>query len=148
MNETTVKRILIVDDDDTYLGMIKLRLELEGYRVDALTDAVAGFERIRQVKPDLVVLDLRLPEAVPFVEGEEARLDRSCGHKICRMIKFDRNLKSIPVLILTCSDSPDDISLATRAGADAFLNKTSGADALISVIREMIRKQDLTFTAA
>ena len=145
-NEKT-KRIVVVDDDAVYAGMLKMRLELEGYRVDALTDAVAGFERVRQAKPDLVVLDLRLPEAVPFIEGDESRLDRRCGHKICRMIKFDQNLKHIPVLILTCSDSPDDIGLATRAGANAFIKKTSGTAALVSVIREMTGRQKRAFVA-
>jgi DNA-binding response OmpR family regulator len=141
MENRSSKRILVVEDDETYRDMIKLRLELAGYEVVAAADGLSGLNLARKAHPDLVVLDLSLPEACGATDAEGATLDRRSGHKICRMIKFDQKLKRIPVLILTCSDSAEDTSLAVRSGADAYLMKTGNPEIFLSEVRKLISQR-------
>jgi DNA-binding response OmpR family regulator len=138
----TTKQILIIDDDDSYRGMLRLRLELSGYAVADSADGLVGLRLVRRLRPDLVVLDLTLPDPCREADDDESGLDRRSGHKICRMIKFDQSLKHIPVLILTCSDSADDFGLAVKAGADAYLMKTGNPEILIGQIKRLIGRMD------
>jgi DNA-binding response OmpR family regulator len=138
MENRSNKRILVVEDDETYRDMIKLRLELAGYEVVAAADGLSGLNLARKAHPDLVVLDLGLPEACGATDAGGVMVDRRSGHKICRMIKFDQKLKRIPVLILTCSDSADDTALAVRSGADAYLMKTGNPEFFLMEVKKMI----------
>jgi two-component system, OmpR family, response regulator RpaA len=124
MENRDTRRILVVEDDETYRDMVKLRLELAGYEVVAASDGLSGLNLARKAHPDLVILDLGLPACGDASDEGGTALDRRYGHKICRMIKFDQKLRHTPVLILTCSDSAEDTALAVRSGADAYLMKT------------------------
>jgi DNA-binding NarL/FixJ family response regulator len=84
------------------------------------------------------VLDLQLPKGGSPDDLEESDMDRNFGHKICRMIKFDHTLRKIPVFILTCSDSPEDIGLAMRCGADGYMMKTGSMDVLVFQIKKLL----------
>ena len=137
MEKRSSKRILVVEDDETYRDMIKLRLELAGFEVVEAVDGLSGLNLARKAHPDLVVLDLSLPESFGTSDAGGASLDRRAGHKICRMIKFDQKLKRIPVLILTCSDSADDTALAVRSGADAYLMKTGNPDIFLLEVKRL-----------
>jgi DNA-binding response OmpR family regulator len=138
MEPTKLKRILVIEDDRSFLDMLKLRLELNGFEVATESDGLNGFERVRKIHPDLVVLDLQLPKGGSPEEPEDSDMDRNFGHKICRMIKFDHTLQKIPVLILTCSDSPEDIGLALRCGADGYMMKTGSMDVLVFQIKKLL----------
>jgi two-component system alkaline phosphatase synthesis response regulator PhoP len=130
MNKATHNRIVVIEDNPSFLKMLKLRLESSGYQVTAAENGLTGLDTIRKKKPDLVILDIMLPG-----------LD---GHKVCRMVKFDRNLHSIPVIILTSRDTDETADLAKRCGADAFLLKTTKTPIVLEVIRKLInRKNDL-----
>jgi DNA-binding response OmpR family regulator len=138
MKPTKPKRILVIEDDRSFLDMLRLRLELNGFDVVTESDGLAGFERVRKILPDLVVLDLQLPKGNFPDDSEESDMDRNFGHKICRMIKFDHTLQKIPVFILTCSDSPEDIGLAMRCGADGYMMKTGSMNVLVFQIKKML----------
>jgi DNA-binding response OmpR family regulator len=141
MEKRSSKRILVVEDDETYRDMIKLRLELTGYEVVTAADGLSGLNLARKTHPDLVILDLSLPASGSASDNGGTALDRRYGHKICRMIKFDQNLKRIPVLILTCSDSADDTALAVRSGADAYLMKTGNPEIFLSEVQKLINQR-------
>jgi DNA-binding response OmpR family regulator len=141
MEKRSSKRILVVEDDETYREMIKLRLELAGYEVVAAADGLSGLNLARKARPDLVVLDLSLPESCGTPDKGGTTIDRRYGHKICRMIKFDQKLKRTPVLILTCSDSADDTALAVRSGADAYLMKTGNPAFFLSEVQKLINQR-------
>jgi DNA-binding response OmpR family regulator len=132
------KRILVIEDEQSFLDMLRLRLELEGFEVVAKSDALEGLETIRRIHPDLIVLDLKLPQNGSAGISEDSPMDRNYGHKICRMVKFDQKLRKIPILILSCSDSSDDVNLALRCGADGYLMKTKGMDALVFEIKKRL----------
>ena len=127
MKKRKQDHIVVVEDNASFRKMLKLRLESSGYQVTTAGDGLNGLNTIRKEKPDLVILDIMLPA-----------LD---GHKVCRMIKFDRNLHSIPVIVLTSRDTDETADLAKRCGADAFLLKTTKAPIVLDVINKLIDRK-------
>lgn len=140
MSEGRKQKILIIEDNTTFLNMLKIRLELNGFEVVTSEDGMEGLRLARKELPDLVILDLSLPEIGEADDSTVSLLDRNLGHKICRMIKFDARLKNIPVVILTASDSSDDKKLARNVGADAFVVKTT-TETLLDTVNGLIARQ-------
>lgn len=120
------KRILIVEDNIAFRKMLKLRLESKGYQTIITEDGLAGLNATREEMPDLIFLDLMLP-----------KMD---GHKVCRLIKFDKTLQHIPVIIFTSRDLDDDADLAKECGADAFMLKTTRGEILMDVMEKLLEK--------
>jgi DNA-binding response OmpR family regulator len=89
---------------------------------------MGGLAAAREKKPDLIVLDILLPDLG--------------GHKVCRMIKFDRKLCHIPVVVWTSRDTEEDAETAKNCGADAFVVKSTKIQVLLEVIRKLIVKND------
>jgi DNA-binding response OmpR family regulator len=141
-DETSRKHILIIEDDATFGNMLKLRLELNGYQATTVQDGIDGFELAKSLLPDLIILDLTLPEMVRSDSGlpDQIHLDRNMGHKVCRMIKFEKHLSHIPVLILTCSDTDGDAALANKCGADAYVLKTTNTEILLDIIKKLLNR--------
>ena len=119
MIQSESKRIVVIEDDPYFSDMLKIRLNLSGYRVVIAMDGLRGLRIVRRIKPDLVILDLKMPGLCESKEGSSKYLDEQMGRKICRMIKYDENLRHIPVLMLTNSDSFDDIEQSMRSGVSA-----------------------------
>jgi CheY-like chemotaxis protein len=117
-------RILIIENNELYRKMLAKRLESAGFGVVTAQDGLEGLKAVRKEKPDLVILDILLPG-----------LD---GHKICRMIKFDKKLGHIPVVVLTSRDLDQVADLAKQVKADAFCVKTTKAPVLIDIIQKLI----------
>ncbi len=126
MGEQDQKCILVIEDNIAFLKMLKMRLESNGYRTLASQNGLEGLNLVRQEKPDLIICDLMLPG-----------LD---GHKITRMIKFDKNIQHIPMIMLTSRDLDEDMKLARKCGADAFVIKTEKPEVLINQIKELLQK--------
>jgi len=121
------KCILIIENNPVFRNALKTRLEAAEFRILDAENGLEGLNAVRREVPDLVILDIMLPG-----------LD---GHKVCRMIKFDRKLSRIPVIILTARDLDQDAALAKQCGADAFVLKTTKAPILIEVIRSLIERK-------
>jgi len=121
-----LKKILIVDDEKDLVEIIRLGLEPLGYQVFEAYDGQEGLEKARQIKPDLLILDLMLP-----------KLD---GYQVCRMLKFDVNYKEIPVILLTARAAEKDIAMGQEAGADAFITKPFKHEVLKEKIVELLRE--------
>ncbi len=120
------KTILIIEDNESMAKMLSRYLEREGYQVRWVPNGLGGFNETRRIHPDLIILDLLLPD-----------MD---GHKICHMIKSDRVLEKIPVVILTSRDTEEDAELAKKCGADAFVVKSTRMPILMDVIRRLLDK--------
>jgi DNA-binding response OmpR family regulator len=103
------RRILIVDDEDDLVVVLRLGLEHAGYEVSSAADGEEGLRRVHAAAPDLVVLDLMLP-----------KVD---GYKVCRALKFDERFRQIPVVILSARSGEQDRQLARSVGADVFVSK-------------------------
>ena len=139
-DDTSVKKILIIEDEIAFANMLKIRLELNGYKASIAQDGLKGFELAKEIVPDLILLDLSLPEMTPTDEFNQIQLDKNMGHKVCCMIKFDKTLSHIPVLILTCSDMDKDAVLANKCGADAYILKTTSTEIVLNIIKKLINQ--------
>lgn len=85
-----MKKVLFVDDDVDFCEVAKILLESKGYEVVLAYDGKEGLEKVRAEKPDLVILDVMMPEIN--------------GYDVCVVVKADPELKKIPVILLTGVD--------------------------------------------
>ncbi|MBN2103673.1 response regulator [bacterium] len=126
MKAGQTKRILAIEDDPAFIKLLQVRLKQLGYEVFVVNDGLKALNSVRKLKPDLIITDLLLP-------GMD-------GHRICRMIKFDKTLAHIPVIILTSRDLDKEANLARQCGADLFISKTNPIDVWLSRIPKMLER--------
>lgn len=119
------KRILIVDDEEDILNVLRFRLEANNYEVLSASNGQEGLNKARSMKPDLIILDLMLP-----------KLD---GYKICRILKFDESYKAIPIIIFTASAQKKDEELGMEMGADAYIAKPFESKILLEKMKELLK---------
>lgn len=119
------KKILVVEDEGMIQQVLAMRLKVNHFQVLLAGDGEEGLAMIRKEKPDLVVLDLMLPKVN--------------GYELCRMIKFDEALKSIPVIILSALERSIDRERASEAGADAYFIKPFDLSLLVVKINELLK---------
>ncbi|TLN23566.1 response regulator transcription factor [bacterium] len=119
MNE----RILIIEDDEAILRVLRRALAYEGYRVDTAIDGESGLNLARDYHPDLVILDWMLP-------GMD-------GLEVCQRLRAGG---SVPVLMLTAKDTLQDRVQGLDAGADDYMVKPFELDELLARIRALLRR--------
>jgi two-component system, OmpR family, KDP operon response regulator KdpE len=115
--------ILVVDDEPQILRAVERTLLARDFRVEAATDGRAAIGAVRDLAPDLVVLDLNLPH----VDGLTA----------CREI---RRFSAVPILVLSVRDAEQDKVSALDLGADDYLTKPFGAAELLARVRALLRR--------
>jgi DNA-binding response OmpR family regulator len=120
------KRILVVDDEEDILSVLKFRLEANGYETLSASDGQEGLDKAKSEKPDLVILDLMLP-----------KLD---GYKVCRMLKMDESYKAIPVIMFTAKAQEKDEYAGKETMADAYISKPFESEVLLKKIKELLKK--------
>jgi DNA-binding response OmpR family regulator len=118
------QKILVVDDEQDVVKILKVRLEAAGYAVIAAYDGQEGLDMAHNEKPDLIVLDLMLPKLN--------------GYQVCRMLKFDSAYQAVPIIMLTARASEEDQKLSQEAGADAYMTKPFEPEQLLAKIRELL----------
>lgn len=119
-------RILIVDDDRHVPRLIRTALERTGYETLVATDGMRALETISRDRPDLVLLDI----AMPNMDGFET----------LRRLKSAPSTCAIRVLIVTARDGDDDLTRAWQAGADGYLTKPFSPNDLASMVRTVLRE--------
>lgn len=117
-------KVLIVEDDESILSGLLLNLELEGYEVAAARTGREGIELHRQHTPDLVLLDVMLPEADGYQVLAEIR-------------KIDQR---VPVLILTAKDAQSELVAGLEHGADDYITKPFALPELLARINAALRR--------
>jgi two-component system alkaline phosphatase synthesis response regulator PhoP len=120
---------LVIEDDADIANLVKYNLEREGYRVLVAKDGQEGLDRIHASAPALVVLDLLLP-----------KLD---GLTLCRHLRDDARMKSIPVLMLTARGEEMDKLAGFEAGADDYLVKPFSPRELIACVKALLRRVEV-----
>jgi DNA-binding response OmpR family regulator len=123
------KRILIVEDDVDILRLLTLELQDAGYEVLAFESGIRGLSAIREAEPDLVVLDLGLPDL--------------SGQEIARRV---RRTGDTPIVILTAADELNTKVDMLNAGADDYLAKPFHVEELVARINVQLRKRSLGST--
>lgn len=111
-------RVALIEDDLAIATMYRLQLEADGYEVAHATDGATGLHLLQQAPPDLVLLDIRLPQ-VP-------------GLDVLRLISADPRLAAIPVLILSNYGEPSMIHEGLQLGAREYLVKSQTTPAQLS----------------
>jgi two-component system alkaline phosphatase synthesis response regulator PhoP len=117
-------RILIVDDEPDIVQALQTRLEQENFECLTAYDGNGGLELARAQKPDLIILDIMLPS-----------LD---GYKVCRLLKFQKELQRIPIIMLTARDKTEDRLLGEQTGVDYYMTKPFSMDKLVATIKQFL----------
>lgn len=104
------KKILIVEDEEIVSGLLEKKLKSEGYEVFCAKDGEEGLEKMREIKPDLILLDIIMPKKGGFEVMEE--------------MKKEEDLKNIPVIVISNSGQPVELDRAKSLGAKDWLIKT------------------------
>lgn len=123
-NNDGSNRILIVDDSENQRDMCRLYLESMGFRVSCAEDGMQGLHAARAIRPDLIMLDLRMPV-----------MD---GYRVLDHLRGDRELADIPVIVVTGESGADAQVKAMRLGAADFLKKPFSLRDLVNRIREQL----------
>jgi len=116
-------RILIVDDEPNIIGTVAPLLRARGYDVSSAMSGRAALEAVDRDKPDLIVLDLGLPD----IDGVD----------VCRHV---RRTLTVPILVLSARGAENDKVRALDAGADDYVTKPFGAEELLARIRATLRR--------
>ncbi len=116
------KKILVIDDNKAILESLSLMLDFEGFDVEAKEDAKDFFEKYKDEKPDLIMLDIML-------QGED-------GRDICREIKLQEHFKNIPIVMMSAGKNMEESAL--ESGADVFIPKPFDFDVMIEKVKQLI----------
>ncbi|MBO7181335.1 MAG: response regulator transcription factor [Kiritimatiellae bacterium] len=120
--------ILVVEDEESIRTLIALNLQAAGYTVEEAKDGTQALEKVKSVKPDLVLLDWMLPG-----------LD---GLDVLRSLKADPAFATLPVIMLTAKSEEHDIVLGLEMGATDYITKPFSNKVLIARIRAILRRGD------
>ena len=102
-------RVLVIDDEPDLVRVLEYNLREASFEVDTATSGETGLVIAKGRKPDLVVLDLMLPDL--------------SGFEVCRHLRSDPELKSVPILVLTAKSSEEDRIAGLELGADDYVTK-------------------------
>ena len=122
--------IVIVDDDDSIRELVGDLLEFEGFRVIKCADTDDGYKKILQYKPDLICLDVKMPQIG--------------GVELCRIIRQTPSIKHIPVIMLTVESTEHDKVTGLTVGADDYITKPFSNQELLARIRAILRRTNRT----
>ncbi len=117
-------RILVVEDEESLLKLESILLSSKGYNVTGVMDGKSALEEVMTHRPDLVILDIMLPE-----------ID---GFEVCRRIRENPATSTIPVVMLTAKKNSQDVARGAEVGANAYLTKPFKSAKVIEVIEELL----------
>ncbi len=119
-------KVLVVDDEENIVQLVKYNLEQEGYEIISAYDGETALNKAKQEQPDLMVLDLMLP-----------KVD---GFDICRQIRNDEKLNKLPIIILSAKEEEVDKILGLELGADDYLTKPFSPRELVARVKAILRR--------
>lgn len=120
------KKILIVEDEESLLKLESILLTTKGYLVQGTTTGLAALEAIAEDAPDLILLDVMLPELN--------------GFEVCERLKADPKTRHIPIILLTARKTPEDVSRGEEVGADQYITKPFKSAMVMETIEQLLDK--------
>lgn len=126
----TIGRVLVVDDDEVIRQLIAVNLTLEGFEVETAYDGQNCLDRVAEVDPDVITLDVMMP-----------RLD---GWETATRLKADEDSAHIKVVLITARAQEDDRRRGLGLGVDAYLTKPFDPAELIQVVRDLATRDSST----
>ena len=124
MTDGVKRKVLVVDDEPSIAKILRKQLEVAGFDVAVAVDGEDGLAKVREWKPELLLLDVMLPKIN--------------GHEVCKTLKADPELKSLPIIMLTAKAQRQDQDLAQQQGADAFLTKPFQLSELLAKVKALL----------
>ncbi len=125
---TTSKKVLIVEDERDILQLVKLYLEKEGFRTLTASNGIEALRQIRSEHPDLVILDLMLPE----IDGLE----------VCKKVRLAPQTAMLPIIMLTAKTEESDTVVGLELGADDYVTKPFSPRGLVARVKALLRRLD------
>ena len=123
-----VRKILVVDDEAVLVETIAYNLEQAGYQVTTASDGASALDAVRCETPDLIILDIMLPE-----------MD---GLEVCRQLRRESNTSMTPIMMLTAKGDEIDKVVGLEVGADDYVTKPFGRRELLARVRALLRRAD------
>jgi len=105
-----MKKILLIEDEEIMIDLLQKKLAKEGYEVSVARDGEKGLEAIKEIKPDLILLDIVMP--------------KMSGFEVMEGMAKDKGLKKVPVIVVSNSGQPVELDRAQKLGAKDWLIKT------------------------
>ncbi len=124
--ESVKPRILVVDDEENIIELIKLGLKYEGLQVESASDGEEGLVAAQSIKPDLIILDWMLP-------GMD-------GLEICYRLRTNPSTEDIPILMLASKHELEDRVMGLEVGVDDYLSKPFAFEELVARIHALLRR--------
>jgi len=128
-----MEKILIIEDDKSYIENIKILLEEEDFNVTSAINGFDGIELAKNENPDLIICDIMLPD-----------ID---GHAILKELRRREKTKLIPFIFLTAKAAMSDLRTGMNLGADDYITKPFRADDLLATIKTRLEKAKLVYEA-
>ena len=125
-------RILIVDDEPDVTELLKHKLEQEGYRCEILNNPLKFVGLAREFQPDLIILDIMMPELN--------------GMQLCNIVKADLTMEHIPIIFLTARNEAEDRVKGLKAGADDYVSKPFDTRELLLRVDKILSRNSNTST--
>lgn len=130
MSAQKVHRILVLDDEPDVTELLEYKLEQEGYRVEVLNDPLEFIAKVREFEPDLMILDIMMPELN--------------GLQLCRIARSDPSMKDIPIIFLSARGEAEDRIKGLETGADDYISKPFNTKELQLRINNMLHRSSST----
>ena len=119
-------RVLIVEDEDTLIELLEYNFKKEGYTVETATDGESALDKILFKSPDLIILDWMLPKL--------------SGIELCRQIRNTKQIKNIPVIMLTARGEERDRLKGLEMGADDYVTKPFSINELLARAKTVLKR--------
>ena len=120
------ENILIVDDEEDILELIRYYLDRNNYRIETATFGDEAIAKAKIRLPDLIILDLMLP-------GTD-------GYEVCKKLKSDEKTQNIPIIMLTAKNEEEDIISGLELGADDYVTKPFSPKVLVAKVRRILQR--------
>ncbi|MFZ5980444.1 MAG: response regulator [Candidatus Zixiibacteriota bacterium] len=117
-------KILVIDDEPEITDIVETFLTESGYTVEVENSARNALEKARQFVPDVILLDIMMPDVD--------------GYNVCQEIKNDPKLAAVPVIFLTGKDRNDDMGRSFKVGGDMFIKKPFSCERLLEIVNIVI----------
>ena len=122
------RKILLVDDEPILIETMAYNLEQAGYQVATASDGASALEAVHAETPDLIILDIMLPE-----------MD---GLEVCRLLRREKKTSMTPIMMLTAKGDEIDKVVGLEVGADDYVTKPFGRRELLARVRALLRRAD------
>jgi two-component system phosphate regulon response regulator PhoB len=120
------KKILVVDDEPDVTDLVAYHLKAKSFHVECLNDSTASISRARSFQPDLIILDIMMPNL--------------SGIQLCRILRADNKLSKVPIIFLTAKAEPHDRIEGLESGADDYLGKPFSPKELVLRVESILRR--------